>query len=234
MMKKEFAAWPSHAAQSSPKPAPRCCRPGEALAAAGSPRVLKKYPNRRLYDTQRQQLHHAWPMSRPWCCRPSERFEVRDAKTSRRPHAKHPACRSFWKKRGGGVPLFSASMLSQIDPLLRPLRSQGMMGSFLEKNLQTFTDIQARLDRSIDRLVRKPGRGAESRAVGAVPERPGAGDAGADGQLSRAVAQGLQRRCRNRSRSRHGRVVSGDARPGAGRQASHRAGQALKRRQCRR
>jgi polyhydroxyalkanoate synthesis regulator protein len=44
----------------------------------------------------------------------------------------------------GGVPMFSAQTLAQIIRFYGHAM-QGMMGSYLEKNLQTFTDIQARL-----------------------------------------------------------------------------------------
>ena len=44
----------------------------------------------------------------------------------------------------GGVPMFSTQMLAQIIRFYGHAM-QGMMGSYLEKNLQTFTDIQAKL-----------------------------------------------------------------------------------------
>src|SRR5438132_1262046 len=48
------------------------------------------------------------------------------------------------EEESGGVPMFSSQMLAQIIRFYGHAM-QGMMGSYLEKNLQTFTDIQAKL-----------------------------------------------------------------------------------------
>ena len=52
----------------------------------------------------------------------------------------------------GGVPMFSTSTLAQIIRFYGHAM-QGMMGSYLEKNLQTFTDIQQRLAEQSKGLV---------------------------------------------------------------------------------
>ena len=88
----------------------------------------------------------------------------------------------------GGVPMFSAAMLSQIIRFYGHAM-QGMMGSYLEKNLQTFTDIQARLAEQSKGLFDPKAQSA--RALDPVPQRPGADGAGPDGQLPGAVAQGV-------------------------------------------
>jgi polyhydroxyalkanoate synthesis repressor PhaR len=77
-------------------------------------------------------------------------FEVRDAKTGDDLPAAS-CCRSSSRKTGG-VPIFSASMLSQIIRFYGHAM-QGMMGSYLETNLQTFTDIQSRLAEQSKGLV---------------------------------------------------------------------------------
>ncbi len=73
----------------------------------------------------------------------AERFEVRDAKTGE-DLTRSILLQIILEEETGGMPLFSATMLSQLIRFYGHAM-QGMMGSYLEKNLQTFTDIQTRL-----------------------------------------------------------------------------------------
>ena len=111
-----------------------------APAVAG-PRVLKKYPNRRLYDTQLSSYITLADVKAMVLS--AESFEVRDAKTGD-DLTRSILLQIILEEEGGGVPMFSAPMLAQIIRFYGH-SMQGMMGSYLEKNLQTFTDIQARL-----------------------------------------------------------------------------------------
>jgi len=107
----------------------------------GGPRVLKKYPNRRLYDTKISSyitLADVKSMVLSGVV-----FEVRDAKTGE-DLTRSILLQIILEEETGGVPIFSAPMLSQIIRFYGHAM-QGMMGSYLEKNLQTFTDIQNRL-----------------------------------------------------------------------------------------
>ena len=70
-------------------------------------------------------------------------FEVRDAKTGE-DLTRSILLQIILEEETGGVPMFSTSMLAQIIRFYGHAM-QGMMGSYLEKNLQTFTDIQARI-----------------------------------------------------------------------------------------
>ena len=72
-----------------------------------------------------------------------EEFEVRDAKTSE-DLTRSILLQIILEEESGGVPMFSTSMLAQIIRFYGHAM-QGMMGSYLEKNLQTFTDIQTKL-----------------------------------------------------------------------------------------
>jgi len=109
-------------------------------AAEAGPRVLKKYPNRRLYDTQtssyitladvKQMVLSAAP------------FEVRDAKTSE-DITRSILLQIILEEETGGMPMFSTQMLAQIIRFYGHAM-QGMMGSYLEKNLQTFVELQSR------------------------------------------------------------------------------------------
>ena len=114
----------------------------EPVAAVTSgPRILKKYPNRRLYDTRLSSYITLADVKTMVLS--GEHFEVRDAKTSE-DLTRSILLQIILEEETGGVPIFSAPMLSQLIRFYGHAM-QGMMGSFLEKNLQTFTDIQARL-----------------------------------------------------------------------------------------
>ena len=115
--------------------------PSAAAAPAGGPRILKKYPNRRLYDTQLSSYITLADVKAMVLA--AESFEVRDAKTGE-DLTRSILLQIILEEEGGGVPIFSAPMLSQIIRFYGH-SMQGMMGSYLEKNLQTFTEIQARL-----------------------------------------------------------------------------------------
>ena len=55
----------------------------------------------------------------------------------------------------GGVPMFSTDMLSQIIRFYGNAM-QGMMGTYLEKNMQTFIEIQKRLQEQVEAALRRP------------------------------------------------------------------------------
>ena len=113
----------------------------EGAAAGGSPRVLKKYPNRRLYDTQTSSYITLVDVKKMVLA--GQAFVVRDAKTGE-DLTRSILLQIILEEETGGVPIFSTQMLSQVIRFYGH-SMQGMMGSYLEKNLQTFTDIQARL-----------------------------------------------------------------------------------------
>jgi polyhydroxyalkanoate synthesis repressor PhaR len=112
-----------------------------APAAPGGPRILKKYPNRRLYDTQLSSYITLADVKAMVLS--GERFEVRDAKSGE-DLTRSILLQIILEEESGGVPIFSAAMLSQIIRFYGHAM-QGMMGTYLEKNLQIFTDMQARL-----------------------------------------------------------------------------------------
>jgi polyhydroxyalkanoate synthesis repressor PhaR len=103
-------------------------------------RVLKKYPNRRLYDTQSSSYITLADVKQ--MVMEGDAFVVRDAKSGE-DLTRSILLQIILEEETGGVPIFSTQMLSQIIRFYGHAM-QGMMGSYLEKNLQTFTDIQAR------------------------------------------------------------------------------------------
>jgi polyhydroxyalkanoate synthesis repressor PhaR len=119
----------------------RAGAPKPATAARVGPRILKKYPNRRLYDTQVSSYITLTEVKA--MVLQGLDFEVRDAKTGE-DLTRSILLQIILEEETDGVPIFSTSMLSQIIRFYGHAM-QGMMGSYLEKNLQTFTDIQARI-----------------------------------------------------------------------------------------
>jgi preprotein translocase subunit SecF len=147
---------------------------------------LKKYPNRRLYDT-RPAATSRWPTSSRWCwpAKTSRCATPRPARTSRAASC----CRSSWKKNPAACRC-SARRRWPDHPLLRP-RHAGHDGHVpWRKNLQAFTPSTCRPagQRRAEQGPVRP-QGLHARAVDAVPGRPGAADAEPDGQLPRAVQE---------------------------------------------
>ena len=110
-------------------------------ADESSLRVLKKYPNRRLYDTQSSSYITLADVKQ--MVMEGDAFVVRDAKSGE-DLTRSILLQIILEEETGGVPIFSTQMLSQIIRFYGHAM-QGMMGSYLEKNLQTFTDIQQRI-----------------------------------------------------------------------------------------
>jgi polyhydroxyalkanoate synthesis repressor PhaR len=69
-------------------------------------------------------------------------FEVRDAKSGE-DLTRSILLQIILEEESAGVPMFSTQSLAQIIRLYGHAM-QGVMGSYLEQNLQTFTDMQAR------------------------------------------------------------------------------------------
>ena len=110
-------------------------------AEAGGTRILKKYPNRRLYDTETSSYITLADVKKMVLA--GQDFVVRDAKSGDE-LTRSILLQIILEEESGGVPMFSTPMLAQIIRFYGHAM-QGMMGSYLEKNLQTFTDIQSRL-----------------------------------------------------------------------------------------
>ena len=111
-----------------------------AAAPASGARVLKKYPNRRLYDT-RTSSYITLADVKDMVLR-LEEFEVRDAKSGE-DLTRSILLQIILEEESCGVPMFSAPMLSQMIRFYGH-SMQDMMGSYLEKNLQTFVELQKR------------------------------------------------------------------------------------------
>lgn len=114
--------------------------PADAASADGAPglRVLKKYPNRRLYDTRTSSYITLADVKKMVLAH--EAFEVRDAKTGE-DLTRSILLQIILEEESGGVPMFSAATLEQIIRFYGH-SMQGVMGQMLEQNLSQFAEIQ--------------------------------------------------------------------------------------------
>jgi polyhydroxyalkanoate synthesis repressor PhaR len=117
-------------------------RTAEATSAPkGGPRVLKKYPNRRLYDSQTSSYITLADVKKMVLA--SEPFEVRDAKTGE-DLTRSILLQIILEEESAGVPMFSTQTLAQIIRFYGQA-SQAMMAPWLEQSMQAFADMQSRL-----------------------------------------------------------------------------------------
>src|SRR3954462_14143855 len=109
-------------------------------AKKNTERLIKKYPNRRLYDTQTSSYITLADVKQ--LVLDNEEFAVVDAKTNE-DLTRSILLQIILEEEANGAPMFTSSALSQIIRYYGHAM-QGMMGSYLEKNVQAFTDIQAK------------------------------------------------------------------------------------------
>jgi len=104
-------------------------------------RLIKKYPNRRLYDTATSSYITLADVKK--LVLEQILFKVLDAK-SNEDLTRSILLQIILEEESAGAPMFSSDMLSQIIRFYGNAM-QGMMGSYLEKNIHTFIEIQRRL-----------------------------------------------------------------------------------------
>ena len=105
-----------------------------------SPRIIKKYPNRRLYDTETSSYITLTEVKE--LVLGYKEFQVQDAKTG------HDLTRAILlqiilEEESGGVPMFSTDMLANIIRYYGH-SMQGLMGSYLERSIGAFHEAQKR------------------------------------------------------------------------------------------
>lgn len=103
--------------------------------------LIKKYPNRRLYDTQTSSYITLVDVKQ--FVLDNDDFAVVDAKTGE-DLTRMILLQIILEAEAGGAPMFSSVALAQIIRYYGHAM-QGMMGSYLEKNIQAFIDIQNKL-----------------------------------------------------------------------------------------
>ncbi len=104
-------------------------------------RLIKKYPNRRLYDTRASSYITLSDVKE--LVLKNEDFQVVDAK-SNEDLTRSILLQIILDEEGGGMPMLTRDLLSQMIRFYGNTM-QGMMGKYLEGNVRAFTDMQAKL-----------------------------------------------------------------------------------------
>ncbi len=104
-------------------------------------RVIKKYPNRRLYDTTTSSYITLADIKA--LVMKNAPFVVRDAKTDE-DLTRSMLLQIILEAEAGGAPMFTEAVLANIIRFYGHAM-QGFVGNYLEKNMQTFTDLQANM-----------------------------------------------------------------------------------------
>jgi len=105
-----------------------------------SPRIIKKYPNRRLYDTETSSyitLAEVKDLVLGY-----KEFQVQDAKSGQ-DLTRAILLQIILEEESGGVPMFTTDMLANIIRYYGHAM-QGLMGSYLERSIFAFHEAQKR------------------------------------------------------------------------------------------
>ncbi len=108
-------------------------------AAGSTERIIKKYPNRRLYDTDTSSYITLTEIKQ--LVMDSETFVVRDAKTGD-DLTRSILLQIILEEEAQGTPMFTAPVLANIIRFYGHTL-QGFMGGYLEKNMQALMDMQS-------------------------------------------------------------------------------------------
>ena len=104
-------------------------------------RMIKKYPNRRLYDTANSGYITLADVKKMVLS--GQDFIVRDAKAGE-DLTRSILLQIILDEEGSGVPMFSAEMLSQMIRFYGSAQ-QTIMGQYMEQNVKAFLAIQKKL-----------------------------------------------------------------------------------------
>jgi polyhydroxyalkanoate synthesis repressor PhaR len=104
-------------------------------------RVIKKYPNRRLYDTETSAYITLAEVKQ--LVMDKSPFVVRDAKSGD-DLTRSILLQIILEEEAGGAPMFTEQVLANIIRFYGQAL-QGYMGPYLEKNIQAMTEVQAQL-----------------------------------------------------------------------------------------
>lgn len=131
---------------SNPKPgftAPS--NPSQRTAAkngkSGASRIIKKYPNRRLYDTETSTYITLTDVRQ--LVMDSAHFVVVDVKTND-DLTRSILLQIILEEESGGAPMFTEAVLANIIRFYGNAM-QSFMGEYLEKNVQSFMDLQVKM-----------------------------------------------------------------------------------------
>jgi len=114
-----------------------------------SPRIIKKYPNRRLYDTRVSSYITLEEVRQ--LVLSGEAFEVRDAKTDE-DLTRAVLLQIIAEHEQHGQPIFSTALLSQIIRFYGDAM-QGFVGGYLENSLKVFLEQQHKFRDQLNSLL---------------------------------------------------------------------------------
>ena len=112
-------------------------------------RLIKKYPNRRLYDTQ-SSAYITLNDIRALVLQ-NETFNVVDARSGD-DLTRSVLLQLVLEEESSNVPMFSSELLATMIRF-HGGDMQGMMGKYLESNFKAFTDMQTRLHKQARNLI---------------------------------------------------------------------------------
>lgn len=141
--------------ESQPSPQPTEAVESSASASEDSAqgvRAIKKYPNRRLYDTQTSSYITLSDVKE--MVMGCEQFVIVDAKSGE-DLTRSILLQIILEEESAGMPMFSTQALAQIIRLYGNTM-QGLMGNYLEKNIQSFIDLQSRLTENSVKSLQNP------------------------------------------------------------------------------
>jgi len=104
-------------------------------------RLIKKYPNRRLYDTKTSSYITLADVKE--LVLGHEEFQVVDAKSGD-DLTRSILLQIILEEEAGGAPMFTSDLLAQMIRFYGNAM-QGMMGKYLENNIKAFADMQQKL-----------------------------------------------------------------------------------------
>jgi len=120
-------------------------------------RLIKKYPNRRLYDTRTSTYITLVDVKELVLAH--EAFQVIDAKSGE-DLSRSILLQIILEEESAGIPMFSAEALANVIRFYGNAM-QGMMGTYLEKNIQAFMDIQGKLQEQSQAFVGGKNQGSQ-------------------------------------------------------------------------
>ena len=119
-----------------------------------APRIIKKYPNRRLYDTETSTYITLAEVKE--LVLGYKDFQVQDAKTGE-DLTRAILLQIILEEESGGVPMFSTDMLANIIRYYGHAM-QGLMGSYLERSIIAFHEAQKRFQAQASTLYGESSR----------------------------------------------------------------------------
>lgn len=116
-------------------------------------RIIKKYPNRRLYDTEKSTYITLAEVLK--IIREDKEFKVVDAETGE-DITRSILVQIIIEQESGDTPIFTTDMLTKFIRFYDDA-AQNLFGEFLEKNMQMFTEQQQRFQKQmVEGLIDSP------------------------------------------------------------------------------